>query len=228
MKEDDYLELVRQLLRDCDPSERKLYLLGCACARLVPQLLIAPRVRQLIMAVERYADGLINFGTLELFTNQAGQHNYTGDRLSQWIAGLFQYEAIPHARIWARYTEADGSVDRLHDIFGNQFQRVIVKQNWITRDVSAIAANVYSSIPAIACQECGGQVGIKNPIWGRCRARCHKGKLPGYYFDNIRMNVLADAIEDAGCDNECVINHLRSSKPHVRGCWVIDAILGKS
>ena len=43
-----------------------------------------------------------------------------------------------------------------------------------------------------------------------------------------RLPILADALLDAGCDNEELIAHCRSAGPHVRGCWAIDLILGKS
>lgn len=42
------------------------------------------------------------------------------------------------------------------------------------------------------------------------------------------MSVLADALMDAGCDNEDILNHCRAYGSHVRGCWVVDLILGKS
>jgi hypothetical protein len=42
-----------------------------------------------------------------------------------------------------------------------------------------------------------------------------------------RMPILADALMDAGCENEEIINHCRGDGPHVRGCWVVDLILGK-
>jgi hypothetical protein len=41
------------------------------------------------------------------------------------------------------------------------------------------------------------------------------------------MPILADALQDAGCDNEDVLNHCRGDGPHVRGCWVVDLVLGK-
>jgi hypothetical protein len=44
--------------------------------------------------------------------------------------------------------------------------------------------------------------------------------------DFAAMPILADALQDAGCDDEQVLNHCRASKPHARGCWVVDAILG--
>ncbi len=43
-----------------------------------------------------------------------------------------------------------------------------------------------------------------------------------------RMPILADALMDAGCDNDEIISHCRGSGPHVRGCCVVDSILGKS
>src|SRR4051794_10152330 len=43
-----------------------------------------------------------------------------------------------------------------------------------------------------------------------------------------RMPVLADALQDAGCDNDDVLNHCRDEKQvHVRGCWVVDLVLGR-
>jgi hypothetical protein len=43
-----------------------------------------------------------------------------------------------------------------------------------------------------------------------------------------RMSELADVLKQAACDNSDILNHCRRSGTHVRGCWVIDAILGKS
>jgi hypothetical protein len=43
------------------------------------------------------------------------------------------------------------------------------------------------------------------------------------------MPILADALQDAGCDNEDILNHCRDPKQvHVRGCWVVDLVLGKA
>lgn len=42
-----------------------------------------------------------------------------------------------------------------------------------------------------------------------------------------RMPILADAIKDAGCSNQDILQHCRSGGEHVRGCWVVDLLLGK-
>jgi hypothetical protein len=43
-----------------------------------------------------------------------------------------------------------------------------------------------------------------------------------------RLPILADALLDAGCDNEELMQHCRGEGPHVRGCWAVDLILAKS
>jgi hypothetical protein len=42
------------------------------------------------------------------------------------------------------------------------------------------------------------------------------------------MPILADALQDAGCDSDDILNHCREPGEHVRGCWVVDLVLGKS
>jgi hypothetical protein len=51
--------------------------------------------------------------------------------------------------------------------------------------------------------------------------------MPQGTFDSGRLAILHDALLDAGCTDEALLTHCRSDGPHVRGCWVIDQILGK-
>jgi hypothetical protein len=52
----------------------------------------------------------------------------------------------------------------------------------------------------------------------------------GIYADRAfdRLPILVDALQDAGCDNADILAHGRMDGPHVRGCWVVDLLLGKS
>jgi hypothetical protein len=41
------------------------------------------------------------------------------------------------------------------------------------------------------------------------------------------MPELADALEVAGCANGAILGHCRGRGPHVRGCWLVDTLLGR-
>ncbi|OWK45371.1 hypothetical protein FRUB_01702 [Fimbriiglobus ruber] len=45
--------------------------------------------------------------------------------------------------------------------------------------------------------------------------------------DFALIPILADALQDAGCDSDDILAHCRGDGPHVRGCWVVDLLLGK-
>jgi hypothetical protein len=45
--------------------------------------------------------------------------------------------------------------------------------------------------------------------------------------DFSAMPILADALQDTGCDNDAILDHCRGEGSHVRGCWVVDLVLGK-
>ena len=51
----------------------------------------------------------------------------------------------------------------------------------------------------------------------------------GVYDDKAfdRMPILADALQDAGCENADILDHCRGDSLHIRGCWVVDLVLGK-
>jgi hypothetical protein len=67
------------------------------------------------------------------------------------------------------------------------------------------------------------------PAW----LACNGGVVPGLAqaihdekaFD--RLAVLGDALEEAGCEDRALLEHLRRPGGHVRGCWALDAVLGK-
>jgi hypothetical protein len=42
-----------------------------------------------------------------------------------------------------------------------------------------------------------------------------------------RLPELADALLAAGCEHQEILSHCRSAGPHVRGCWVVDLVLGR-
>jgi hypothetical protein len=87
----------------------------------------------------------------------------------------------------------------LRDIIGNPFRPVTVSRAWQTPQVVPLAQAAYE-----------------------------QRELPAGTLDVARLAVLADALEDAGCDQADLLGHLRGPGPHVRGCWAVDLLLGKS
>jgi hypothetical protein len=53
-------------------------------------------------------------------------------------------------------------------------------------------------------------------------------ELPSGHLDAPRLAVLADMLEEAGCSDPKLLGHLRGPGPHVRGCFAVDLLLGKS
>jgi hypothetical protein len=51
--------------------------------------------------------------------------------------------------------------------------------------------------------------------------------LPSGHLDPARLAVLADMLEESSCSDAELLGHLRSAGPHVRGCWVVDKLLGR-
>lgn len=84
-------------------------------------------------------------------------------------------------------------------VFGNPFRSIPIDLAWRTPTVLALAAAAYDN-----------------------------RDLSTGTLDATRLSVLADALEDADCTDSAVLNHLRDPGPHVRGCHVLDALLGRS
>lgn len=85
---------------------------------------------------------------------------------------------------------------------------------------------------AALCREIIGnpfRVASVEPIWllreGNTGVSIAQAIYEGQDFSSLP--ILADALEDAGCSDEAILSHLRGPGPHVRGCWVIDLLLGR-
>jgi hypothetical protein len=66
-----------------------------------------------------------------------------------------------------------------------------------------------------------------DPSWLTSKVRSlAEGIYSERAFDHLP--ILADALEKAGCTSADILNHCRSEGPHVRGCWVVDLIVGKA
>jgi hypothetical protein len=197
-------------------SERKLRLFAAAAFRRLVGLLPDPRQRRGIEALEQLAEGTVTQSARRGVTAEV-RHAIPRD---DWVAGtlptddphyvaLMLYREFCSSRVAIHAVQATAgladSAGEQHEqvrlmgcIFGNPFRHVTVSRGWQTPQVVALAQAAYD-----------------NRI------------LPAGTLDTARLAVLADALEEAGCTDADILSHCRSAGPHVRGCWVIDLLLGK-
>ena len=63
-------------------------------------------------------------------------------------------------------------------------------------------------------------------VWNGCTV----AKLAAAIYDGrlfADLPILADALEDAGCNDAAILTHCRGGGEHVRGCWVVDLLTGR-
>ena len=212
-------------------SDRKLRLFAAARCRLFRQDWDDwwP-IREAVEAAEQVSDGLCPAGQLTRFhrpwedfswdlrLNTIDPHGGSTVLLPDCL-GLVLVQAVssPEAGPAARGvlyddlqsyligTWKDGPRERLaecqllQEVFGNPFRPVTASPSWLTPQVVALAQAAYD-----------------------------ERELPAGTLDPTRLAVLADALEEAGCTDQAILDHLRGPGPHVRGCWVVDLLLGKS
>jgi hypothetical protein len=220
-----------------DPSqERKLRLFACACARSVWHHLDDERSRKAVEVAERFADGqaataqAVAAGRAALEasrssafdTPQALAAGAAAATLRAFVTGEEVASGHLAARVGARRAAHAANTGRgvftrsgewgpdewdpaeremvplLRDIIGNPFRPATITPAWRTPQVVALARAAYD-----------------------------QRELPWGQLDPTRLAVLADALEEVGCTDQAILDHLRGPDPHVRGCWAVDLLLGK-
>lgn len=101
------------------------------------------------------------------------------------------------------------------------------EEQGLPRVVGQRLADLHAEYIRLAKQWCRDRWGaLLNPTWRTSvvvgLAQAIDGELA---FG--RLPILADALEEAGCDQAAILTHCRQPGPHVSGCWVVDLVLGK-
>jgi hypothetical protein len=198
---------------------RRLRLYACACCRMTWDL-IGDRGRASVEASERFADG--QGGRQELEQLEASA-KLEASELHRKMGGTFapvnattaaalsaSSEITRHARQVAWLTrfaaKENAELPLQRKVFGQHGEQ----QCLLLRD---IFGNSFSPIAT-------------EPRWLTSTVT---NLAHAIYTDRAfdRLPILADALEDAGCTNAEILNHCRQPGVHVRGCWVVDLLLGK-
>jgi hypothetical protein len=188
-------------------SKRKLRLLACACCRRSWGSL-APATRELLLLAEKHADRKANPKILPL--------NQRALRQADWLSRAVHKAAFRHDNpeilIEAVRNARSAKASRLPK---GRYGEVLA----LERDAQLeLVRDIFGPLPF-------GSVAFK-ATWRTSNVRA---LARGIYADRAfdRLPILADALEDAGCDNADILNHCRGGGEHVRGCWVVDLVLGK-
>ena len=205
-----------ETLRDKGATERKLRLFACACVRHITHLLPSDLCRSAIDVAEQYADGEVSADTLRdasfeaeySRTTEGYRHSVMVSELARSAVGQLTghfddpWETVSGATSYP--CEAVGGRPSSSDEMEEQTQCSLLRDIFgnpfrpITLDPSWLTSTVLALATGIYNEKA---------------------------FD--KMPILADALQDAGCDNAEILNHCRQPGEHVRGCWVVDLLLSK-
>jgi hypothetical protein len=210
-----------EYLRD-NVSDRKLRLFACACCRLVWHLL--PDVcHQLVQAVEEYVEKRKRPRDLVSLFDGYYPHQVA---ILTLPGGNQAAEAVGHLGWQWRWRAA----------FNKDYHQFMVYQ--VARSA---AESLAKSIPWQEARQLEGHLlrDLLGPLPFRSVSRhpswltWHDGLLVSMARqmyesrDFSDMPILADALEEVGCTNQDILAHCRQPGEHVRGCWVVDLLLGK-
>lgn len=196
-------------------SDRKKLLALCACCRRTLDHVTMECNRQALEASERYADGDISLQELEERWRQARYEPAVFEEWDRAVAGPAIREGHWPAHM-APKGKRDEAARRAYHAACSTGERSRWLQDQIAsmRDVFGLLDTGYY------------QAASFRPSW-RTDAAVALARQMYEARDFSAMPVLADALEEAGCDSDAVLSHCRGPEPHVRGCWVVDLVLGK-
>jgi len=211
----------RQQVGFC-PAYRKLRLFACACCHRILHLLPAAVCQEAVRALERYIEGVIDE---ESYLDAYREFDRTRrSRFPKW----------PH-------TPDDGAWNALycavHRKWLERFDEELAEDRWriatvIARDAASSAEANENGTQSDLLRDVVGNPFRPSPLdptvltWnGGTVPRMAQAIYDGRTFD--QLPILADALEEAGCTNLDILAHCRQPGVHVRGCWVIDLLLGK-
>ena len=190
-------------------SDRKLRLFAAACCRRVWPQLTGPLWREAVERSEHLAEGQAGPEESAILRARIWQKWRMPADAAARLAVSVELDAraaweVARVASWgnphlSRADEQLAQCQLVRDIFGNPFRPAAISTAWQTPQVVPLAQAAYD-----------------------------QRELPSGTLDPARLAVLADALEEAGCDNADVLNHLRGPGPHVRGCWAVDLLLGKA
>ena len=191
-------------------SNRKLTLFAVACCKEVKHLMKDARSLAAIKSCKEFADGLIS-RELMLIASTAAYAAYAAASAAASAAAYAAYAA--YAAAYAAYAAAYAAYAASSAAYA------------ASTATAAYATATYRNIFEDICRNSFVITKI-DPRWLTSNVVDLAGAI--YIEENFSiMPILADALMDAGCDDEDIIANCRSGDRHYLGNWVVDLILDK-
>ncbi|MDB5311510.1 MAG: hypothetical protein JWO38_5712 [Gemmataceae bacterium] len=203
---------------------RRFRLFACGCCRLVRADLPDPVCLAAVRAAERFADGragVAEFAAAHHAVRRAIPHGQLSPIGSDAIAAAFHASYLGPDSSGG---DATGDAVRVESFISAVTAARFVPKVLARRMPYRVAREVVSG-----CLRC--VVGnpfrpvVVEPGW-RTTTVVTLARQMYESRDFAPMPILADALQDASCENPDIPAHCRGEGPHVRGCWVVDLILG--
>jgi hypothetical protein len=211
-------------------TPRKMRLLVCAACRRLWDLMTDPRARQAVETTEWFADRPSTSKTRKELTAARGAAHLAAVAAREGMSQAADYD---RAHLEAHVLNL-ASLAAQSDVSVRGWSpfRVSLYLN----DVDYVLRMRPGSFPiGKNCPLIRDVFGnpfrpvALDPAWIAWDAGTVRKMAQAIYDDRAfdRLPVLADALEDAGCNDADVLRYCREPGEHARGCWVIDLLLGK-
>jgi hypothetical protein len=203
-------------------TERKKRLLAVACCRRVTHLLTDPRSRSAAEVAERYADGAADEGERAEAARAARQAVENA---------MFARRAGAPERLSLAARVAWFACGQPGEFVGDPALALLHACSLIARDPDSSLGSPERERGAqsAAIRDIFGNPFRHPPFELAWRTSTVVSLARGVYEERAfdRFPLLMDALMDAGCSNDEVLEHCRGPNNHVRGCWLIDLLLAK-
>ena len=223
-------------------SARKLQLLACGCCRLFDGM-FSDDQRQALAAVERHVDGLAEQDEYVAACAQFGRDHMghlvpTPTGAVSVSTGVSPTAALAFALQSVISTPADDGLHRVLDWAAATASRSVGpgQHRTATQSANRNMCEVFREIvgnPFLERATAGPEwsaAGGRAAPWMLRVSETARGIARGVQAEQAfdRLPILADALEDDGCADAELLSHLRYHSHHLRGCWAVDLVLGKS
>ncbi len=223
-----------------DPAaQRKLRLVACGFCRRLWHDLPDGEYRAAVERTEQYADGAISAPEL-------------AETREILIASALPFEPVTREKIHRAITNAMRTYPQ-EDV--GRLLYVALSTAWEVGELEAVPRDVWTAAEPQWYAYVGARAAVASSSSEKLRAVVLRDVFPNPFdepkvkpewmtwnSETIRrlaeaiysehrfgdLPILADALEEAGCDDAAILQHCRDSNPHIRGCWAIDLLRGES